>query len=235
MRDRRLRRSTSGSDKRLSSALVPDPSTFASFAVASFLLLVIPGPAVLYIINRAVADGRTISLAAVAGLETGTLVHVVAATLGLSAVLAASATAFTIVKWLGAGYLVVIGIRTMTVRPVALGGTLPRTNVPRAFRQGVVVNTLNPKVALFFVSFLPQFIEPAHGAAWLQSLVLGLTFVAIAVVTDGTYAVAASGVRDLLLRGRTLPFVQRWVAGSIYVGLGVMAATTGHTRPSTSP
>jgi threonine/homoserine/homoserine lactone efflux protein len=213
---------------------VPDPATFGAFAIASLLLLIIPGPAVLYIINRSVADGRTIGLTAVAGLETGTLVHVLAATLGLSAVLAASATAFTVVKWLGAGYLVYVGIRTMTLRPVRLGGMLPPTNAHKAFRQGVVVNTLNPKVALFFLSFLPQFIEPGHGAAWLQSLLLGLTFVAIAFVTDGGYALAASALREVLLRGRSLPFVQRWVAGGIYIGLGIVAATTGHTRTSTT-
>jgi threonine/homoserine/homoserine lactone efflux protein len=98
---------------------------------------------------------------------------------------------------------------------------MPRS---RAFRQGFVVNTLNPKVALFFLSFLPQFIDPDRGAAWLQSLLLGIVFVAIGAVTDSTYAITASSLRAILLKGRALPFVQRWVAGSVFVLLGVMAA-----------
>jgi threonine/homoserine/homoserine lactone efflux protein len=212
---------------------VPDLDTIAAFALASLALLLIPGPAVIYVLNRSVADGRTIGLAAVAGLELGTFVHVLAAALGLSAVLAASATAFTVVKWAGAAYLVWIGVRTMMLRPVRLDGPLPQTTVRRAFGQGVVVNALNPKIALFFLSFLPQFIEPGDGASWLQALVLGLVFVVIALVTDGTYALAASALRNVLVRGRTLPFVQRWVAGVIYIGLGVMAATTGRSVQNT--
>jgi threonine/homoserine/homoserine lactone efflux protein len=149
-------------------------SSLEAFAVASFLLLIIPGPAVIYILNRSVSDGREVALAAVAGLELGNFMHVIAASAGLSAVLAASATAFNAVKWLGAGYLVFIGVRTLVTRPPALTAgsvSMPRS---RAFRQGFVVNTLNPKVALFFLSFLPQFIDTDNGAAWLQSLILGL-------------------------------------------------------------
>lgn len=204
-------------------AVVP-LSSVEAFAVASFLLLIIPGPAVIYILNRSVSDGREVALAAVAGLELGNFMHVIAATVGLSAVLAASATAFNIVKWLGAGYLVFIGVRTLLTRPTALSATTSAMPRSRAFRQGFVVNTLNPKVALFFLSFLPQFIDTDNGAAWLQSLILGLVFIAIGAVTDSTYAIGASSLRTVLLRGRTLPFVQRWVAGSVFVLLGVVAA-----------
>jgi len=205
---------------------VPDLSSVVTFAVASLALLLIPGPAVIYVLNRSVADGREIGFAAVAGLELGNLVHVIAASAGLSAVLATSATAFNTVKWLGAGYLVFVGVRTLLVAPRMVSGDMPTTTRSRAFRQGVIVNTLNPKVALFFLSYLPQFIDADNGAAWSQSLVLGSIFVAIGFVTDGTYAITASALRQVLLSGRTLPFVQRYVAGTVFVALGVMAATT---------
>ncbi len=214
---------------------MPDWSTISAFALASFLLLVIPGPAVIYILNRSVSDGREVGLAAVAGLELGNFVHVVAASAGLSAVLATSATAFNAVKWLGAGYLVFVGVRTLARPAPAIAGDAAATSMHRAFGQGVVVNVLNPKVALFFLSFLPQFIDPDLGRAWLQSLVLGLVFVMIGCVTDSTYSLLASSMRHVLLRGRTLGVVQRWVAGTVFVGLGVMAATTSASHATTRP
>lgn len=202
-----------------------------TFAVASLALLVIPGPAVIYILNRSVADGREVGLAAVAGLELGNLVHVLAASVGLSAVLATSATAFNVVKWLGAGYLIFVGIRTLLVRPTAIEGLSGSMSRRRSFLQGIVVNTLNPKVALFFVSYLPQFIDSDQGAAWSQALVLGVIFVAIGCITDASYALMASAPRTVLVNGRSLPFVQRYVAGSVFVGLGLLAtraSSRGH-------
>ena len=212
---------------------MPDPSTIAAFAVAAVLLLIIPGPAVVYILNRSVSDGRQAGLAAVAGLELGNLVHALAAAAGLSAVLATSAAAFTIVKWLGATYLIVVGIRTL-LRPAPPLATDRATTSPRrAFAQGVVVNILNPKVALFFLSFLPQFIHPDDGGAAMQALVLGLVFVAIGCVTDSAYSLLASSLRDVLLRGRTLPIVRRWVAGTVFIGLGLVAGTASASTSST--
>jgi threonine/homoserine/homoserine lactone efflux protein len=205
---------------------VPDFGSIITFAIASVTLLLIPGPAVIYILNRSVADGREIGLAAVAGLELGNLVHAVAASAGLSAVLATSATAFNTVKWLGAGYLVFVGLRTLIVRPAPVATESSSISRRRTFVQGIVVNTLNPKVALFFLSYLPQFIDPDKGAAWSQALVLGITFVLIGCITDGMYALTASALRAKLLTGRTLPFVQRYVAGTVFIGLGVVAATT---------
>ena len=204
-------------------AVVP-LSSLEAFAAASFLLLIIPGPALIYILNRSVSDGREVALAAVAGLELGNFMHVIAATAGLSAVLAASATAFNIVKWMGAVYLVYVGVRTLLTKPTALSASNTVMTPSKAFRQGFVVNTLNPKVALFFLSFLPQFIDSDNGAAWLQSLVLGLVFVVMACITDSTFAIGASSLRTFLLRGRALPFVQRWMAGSVFILLGVFAA-----------
>lgn len=204
---------------------MPDASTIAAFGLASFLLLIIPGPAVIYILNRSVSDGREVGLAAVAGLELGNLVHALAAAAGLSAVLATSATAFNAVKWLGAGYLVFVGVRTLMQPAPQIETDRATVSVRRAFGQGVVVNILNPKVALFFLSFLPQFIQPADGHAGLQALVLGLVFVLIGCVTDTCYSLLASSLRHVLLRGRTLPIVRRWVAGSVFIGLGLMAST----------
>lgn len=205
---------------------MPDIGSIITFGVASVALLLIPGPAVIYILNRSVSDGREVGLAAVAGLELGNMVHVVAASAGLSAVLATSATAFNTVKWLGAGYLVFVGVRTLLMRPATMSGDSTSVSLKRSFTQGVVVNTLNPKVALFFVSYLPQFIDADKGAAWSQALVLGTVFVLIGCCTDGMYALTASALRNKLLTGRALPIVQRYVAGTVFVALGVMAATT---------
>jgi threonine/homoserine/homoserine lactone efflux protein len=205
---------------------VPGLDAIITFAIASLALLLIPGPAVIYILNRSVSEGREAGLAAVAGLELGNLVHVIAASAGLSAVLATSATAFNVVKWLGAGYLVFVGIRTLLTKPVVIDDDSTSVSRRRSFVQGIVVNILNPKVALFFLSYLPQFIDPDNGAAWSQALVLGAIFVLIGCLTDGTYALTASALRSVLLTGRTLPFVQRYVAGTVFIALGLMATTS---------
>ena len=214
---------------------MPSPSTIAAFAAASLLLLVIPGPAVLYVVNRSVSDGRRAGLAGVAGLSLGNLVHVIAASGGLSAVLATSAAAFNTVKWLGAGYLVFIGVRTLMRPAPTIAAEQPVVSVRRSFSQGVVVNVLNPKVALFFLSFLPQFIRPEVGRPGVQALVLGLVFVAIGFCTDGTYSWVASQLRHVLLRGKALPFVQRWVAGTVFIGLGVVAGTASASHARSVP
>ncbi len=213
---------------------MPALSTIAAFAAASVALLLIPGPAVLYILNRSVTDGRRVGLAAVAGLELGNLVHVLAAAVGLSAVLATSAAAFNTVKWLGVVYLVYVGIRTLLRPPAAITADQVATTPGRAFTQGIVVNILNPKVALFFLSFLPQFIHPADGRAGTQALVLGLVFVTVGCITDSCYSLLASSLRGVLLRGRALPFVRRWVAGVMFIGLGLIAATASASNSSSS-
>jgi len=204
---------------------MPAFDSIVAFAIASLALLVIPGPAVLYVINRSIADGRSIALAGVAGLELGNFVHVIAATIGLSALIAASATAFGVVKWIGAGYLIFIGIRTIVRKPEAFSQEQKSLSRRKSFTQGIIVNTFNPKVALFFLSFLPQFIDEKSGSAALQSLILGTLFVAIGLCTDGMYAILASALRTTLLRGKSLPFIQRYVAGSVFVLLGIVAST----------
>ena len=124
-----------------------------------------------------------------------------------------------------------MGIRTLLRQPTDIENEATTTTLRRSFTQGIIVNTLNPKVALFFVSYLPQFINADKGAAWSQALVLGTIFVLIGCVTDGMYALTASALRAKLLSGRTLPFVQRYVAGSVFIALGLVAATTS---PSSS-
>ena len=203
---------------------MPDLNSLISFAVASVALLVIPGPAVIYIVNRSVADGRQIGLAAVVGLELGTFMHVLAATVGLSAILATSENAFNIVKYLGASYLILIGLRTLTRKPEAISTSASSMTQSQAFRQGFIINTLNPKIALFFLSFLPQFIDPNISSNARQSLILGSVFVLCGFVIDGIYALTASSLREVLVKGKALPFIQQYVAGVVFVLLGAAAA-----------
>ena len=204
---------------------MPEVSALVSFAIASFALLVIPGPAVIYIINRSVASGRSIGLASVLGLELGTFMHVLAATVGLSAVLATSQSAFNVVKYLGASYLVLVGLRTILRQPQTMSATADAMTKIQAFRQGFVINTLNPKIALFFLSFLPQFIDPDKSSNAMQSLMLGAVFVVCGFLTDGIYALTASSLRETLVKGKALPFIQRYLAGVVFILLGVMAAS----------
>jgi threonine/homoserine/homoserine lactone efflux protein len=213
---------------------MPTVPTIFAFAAASLVLLLIPGPAVLYILNRSVSDGRNVGIAAVGGLELGNLVHAIAAAAGLSAVLATSAAAFNTVKWFGVAYLVFVGIRTLMKPAEVIDADQRGVTGRRAFVQGVIVNVLNPKVALFFLSFLPQFIHPADGHAGTQALVLGLVFVLVGCVTDTCYSLLASSLRGVLLRGRALPFVRRYVAGTMFIGLGLVAATASVAGSSSS-
>jgi threonine/homoserine/homoserine lactone efflux protein len=158
--------------------VIVEPGTLAVFALAALAILAVPGPAVIYIVTRSIQQGRSAGLASVLGIHVGTFVHLTAATVGLSAILVSSATAFTVVKVVGALYLIVIGIRTLLGRADPADTDpqrLPRRR-RRDFAEGVVVNVLNPKTALFFLAFLPQFVDPARGQASLQILVLGLTF-----------------------------------------------------------
>ena len=203
---------------------MPDLNSLISFAVASVALLVIPGPAVIYIVNRSVTDGRQIGLAAVVGLELGTFMHVLAATVGLSAILATSENAFNVVKYLGASYLILIGLRTLTRKPEAISTSASSMTQSQAFRQGFIINMLNPKIALFFLSFLPQFIDPNISSNARQSLILGSVFVLCGFVIDGIYALTASSLREVLVKGKALPFIQQYVAGVVFVLLGVAAA-----------
>lgn len=203
---------------------MPDLSTLAIFAAASLALAVVPGPAVLYIVVQSVDQGRSAGLVSALGIGTGGLVHVLAATIGLSSLLASSATAFTIVKYAGAAYLIVLGVRRLLTRerPAEEVIRIPRAR-PRIFRDGVIVNVLNPKTALFFLAFLPQFVEPDAAAAPLQIFALGLLFVAIALCSDSVWALAAGTLGAWLRRSRLYLGVKRWVTGTVFVALGLSA------------
>jgi threonine/homoserine/homoserine lactone efflux protein len=208
------------------------PGTLAVFALAALAILAVPGPAVVYIVTRSIHQGRGAGLASVLGIHVGTLVHLTAATAGLSAVLVSSASAFTIVKLLGALYLVAIGIRTLLGRGEAGAADVQRASRRRRrdFAEGVVVNVLNPKTALFFLAFLPQFVDPSHGHAWQQILALGLTFMVLGLFTDSIWALAAGSAGETLRKSRRWAAVQRYVSGGVFVGLGLATALSGSHR-----
>jgi threonine/homoserine/homoserine lactone efflux protein len=214
--------------------VIVEPEALVVFSLAALAILAVPGPAVLYIVTRSIDQGRGAGLASVLGIHVGTLVHLTAATVGLSAILVSSATAFTIVKVLGALYLIVIGIRTLLGRadPADTDPQRPPRRRRRDFAEGVVVNVLNPKTALFFLAFLPQFVDPALGQASLQILVLGLTFMLLGLVTDSIWALAAGSAGDTLRKSRSWTQVQRYVSGSVFVVLGVVTALTGSHQTS---
>ena len=211
--------------------MMPEPSTLAVFVLAAVALLITPGPAVLYIVARSVEQGRWAGLVSALGVHVGTLVHVAAAALGLSALLVSSALAFDIVKYLGALYLIYLGVRRLLTSDAAAASTAaaPRS-LRRLFTQGIVVNILNPKTALFFLAFLPQFADPARGQLGLQILGLGLIFVALGVVSDGLYAVLAGTAGGWLKQGGRFLRVERYVTGGVFVGLGLTAAFAGNGR-----
>jgi threonine/homoserine/homoserine lactone efflux protein len=204
---------------------VPTASTLAVFCLAALALIVVPGPAVTYIVTQSVDKGRRAGLLSAAGVACGGLVHVTAAAIGLSALLASSAQAFTVVKLAGAVYLIAIGIRRILGRDGDQAAEPVETSRPKVFAQGVVVNVLNPKTALFFLAFLPQFVDPARGSVGLQAAVLGTVFVAMAVLSDCTYALLASALAGRLNRSERARRLRRLVSGGIFVVLGAAAAT----------
>ena len=207
---------------------MPDVSTLMIFIAATLALLLVPGPAVLYIIARGVDQGRMAGLASAVGIATGSLFHVVAAALGLSAILASSALAFSIVKYLGAAYLIFLGIRTLMTRPDIAEPIDRRPRTRRElFTQGVVVQVLNPKIALFFLAFLPQFVDPARGNVTLQTLFFGVLLMLMGLCTDSLYALVSGSAGDWLKRQPAFASAQRYVAGVVFIGLGVTTALTG--------
>ena len=204
---------------------MPDLTMWGFFVAASVVLLLTPGPAVLFIVARSVEQGRAAGLASVLGIHLGTIVHITAAAVGLSALLVSSALAFAIVKYLGAAYLIWIGIRTFMAKdPDPEAPSMPAAPLRRVFRDGFVVNLFNPKTAIFFLAFLPQFVRPERGALHWQILILGLTFMGLGIMSDGMFALAAGTAGDFLRRNRRFLRIQRWFAGTSFIGLGITAA-----------
>ncbi len=203
---------------------MPEPATLALFALSAVVLVAIPGPNLIYIVTRSVDGGRRVGVASALGVEAGTLVHVAAAAAGLSALIASSALAFDLVKLAGAAYLVYLGVRALLTRERAEPAPdeqQPDEPVGRAFVEGALVNVLNPKVSIFFLAFLPQFVDPGLGPATTQVLVLGALFFLIALVLDLLYVLVAGLLSGVLRRGRA----RRYVTGGIYLALAAFAAS----------
>lgn len=200
-------------------------STLPLFITGALILLITPGPAVLYIVTRSIDQGRRAGVVSVLGIQTGTLVHVLAAALGLSWVLASSALAFDIVKYLGAAYLIYLGVKSLLdKKPLVNAGVVERRSLGSIYRQGVIVAVLNPKTTLFFLAFLPQFADPTYGDARIQFLLLGLIFTGLALLTDGTWALLSGTAGNWLKRNQTFLRAQKYVSGTVYIGLGLVAA-----------
>jgi threonine/homoserine/homoserine lactone efflux protein len=210
---------------------MPEPGTFLVFALSALALVLMPGPNVIYIVTRGVDQGRRAGVASALGVETATLVHVAAAAVGVSALLASSAAAFEIVRYAGAAYLAYLGIRTLLSGDGLGSADSPRPDrLARVYTEGFVVNLLNPKVALFFLAFLPQFVDPQAGPAAPQILALGTLLFTIGLTSDVVYALGAGSV-GAWLRGRpALMRRRRWVTGGIYLALAAAAVVAGGRR-----
>ncbi|MEM7171191.1 MAG: LysE family translocator [Pseudomonadota bacterium] len=218
---------------------MPEISSLASFILASLVVLILPGPGVVYVVARSAAQGSAAGLVSAAGLSAGAFLQVLAATAGLSAVLVTSATAFAVVKWIGAGYLIYLGVsailsRTQVKTSNTLSTATPALPWRRLFFDGVVVSFFNPKIALFFLAYLPQFVSAGGASATQQIFVLGCLYAVLAFMTDGSYALIAGRIRLWAagrlggwLGARTWP---RFMIGGLYIGLGVKAALS--ERPS---
>lgn len=210
---------------------MPDANTVLAVALASLILVVMPGPAVIYILTRSVSQGRAAGLASAIGVNLGSTFHVLAAVAGLSLLLASSSYAYSILRWAGVAYLAWIGYQTLTTRDeVFAAPEMQPQSLRRVFTQGVVVNLLNPKVAIFFLAFLPQFVDPKAANPAFQTFVLGMTLVVIGLLSDSVYAIIGGRLGELFRRRPGAARATRLTAGFTYLALAGIAAATG-TRP----
>jgi len=208
--------------------MIPSHSSLALFVSAALLLLVIPGPAVFYILGRSIGQGRGAGFVSALGISVGSLVHTAAAAVGLSALLMSSAIAFGMVKYLGAAYLIYLGVQKLRQdESIEVSDAAPRTKLSRIFAQGVVVNVLNPKAALFFLAFLPQFVDPARGNVASQVLFLGILFALLGLTSDSLWAFFAGTVAHWLRGNARWMRTQRYVSGGMLISLGVATAFAG--------
>lgn len=205
---------------------MPDPSRLWLFVLAAIALTATPGPNVLYIVTRGIGQGRRAAVTSALGVESALFIHVAASALGVSAIVASSAVAFTAIRWIGALYLVGLGIQAWR----SDGLSVTRQELPargrHLFRQGFVVSLLNVKVALFFLAFLPQFVDPSAPVR-PQLLLLGGLFVLSAAVTDLVYALTSGSLGRWLRDRPAFARFQGRVSGTVYIGLGLSAAVTG--------
>lgn len=208
-----------------------DPSSLLIFMTAAIALLIVPGPAVTFIVARTVEHGRFAGIVSVLGIMSASLVHITLAALGLSALLLQSVVAFSIVKYIGAGYLVYLGIRALGGEVSAVDTQIIKAAPPtKIYRQGFIVNLFNPKSALFLFAFLPQFIDPQGANPSLQIIGLGLIFLTLAFLSDSTYVLVASAVRNVLMGSERIARFQKNFAGVIYILLGITTAVTGQRQ-----
>lgn len=203
-----------------------DQPTLITYVAIVLGFVFIPGPATLLTVARATTSGTRVGIATGAGITVGDIVHTLLAIVGVSAIIATSAVLFSIIKYLGAAYLVYLGIKAIIEKsPTSLGGKgqLPIT-APQAFRQAVLAELLNPKTALFFLAFLPQFVKPENGAVIIQLSILGVLFAFIGLFSTVVFAVSAGSLGNFLRRN---PKVLKWqgkIVGSIYCTLGIRIA-----------
>lgn len=208
-----------------------DTTSLIIFMTAALALLLSPGPAVLFIIARSLEQGRMAGIISTLGIALASLVHALFAAVGLSALLVQSALAFSIIKYLGAAYLIYLGIRTLLTKakPHSLQ-EVKKVPVLKLFRQGFIVNLFNPKTTLFFLAFLPQFVDPTRGSALLQIFILGLIFTTMAVISDSLYAIVAGTAKEWLSGSLRAARAQKYIAGIIYIALGITTALSGSNR-----
>jgi threonine/homoserine/homoserine lactone efflux protein len=210
---------------------MPSPTTYGLFIVTALALLAIPGPAVLYVVSRSIDQGRSAGIASVAGITTGTVVHVTLAAVGLSSLVLASKVAFDGVRYAGAVYLILLGLRRLITRRADDG---VETAAPRTRRdlytQGIVVNLTNPKTIVFIFAFIPQFVDVNAGHVWLQIIALGVTFATLGFLSDSCYAFVAGSIADRLRGTPVIARIERWFGGTVLIGLGVAAALVAPHR-----
>jgi threonine/homoserine/homoserine lactone efflux protein len=211
--------------------MVPSHSSLLLFVSAALVLLAIPGPAVFYVTSRSIGQGRSAGLVSALGIGVGTLFHVAAAALGLSALLMSSAIAFSVVKYLGAAYLIYLGFQKIVREESFISSEQSaKIQLRRIFAQGIVVNVLNPKTALFFFAFLPQFVDVSRGRVAGQILFLGLLFAVMGVLSDSLWALFAGTLGHALKRNRRWTQTQRYVSGGMLISLGLANAFAGSTN-----
>ena len=210
---------------------MPD-TNLALFVAASLVVIVAPGPDNVYVLTRGTAQGRKVALASAWGMCSGLLFHTTLAAVGLSTILARSAVALSVVKYIGAAYLVYLGVKALLSREEfsTEGERLSAVNLRNFFLQGLTMNLLNPKVAVFFMAFLPQFVSPSVGTAGgvaLRLVALGLVFALLSVVIFSAIALFSGAVGDRLSRNSRFPTALQWSTGFVLVGLGVRLALSG--------
>lgn len=205
--------------------MLPEPGALALFMLATLALNVTPGPDMLYVVASSAGQGRRAGVISALGIGTGTLVHISAAALGLSALLMSSAVAFDAVRFAGAAYLLYVGLRTITGRTAPLhAGQVRPAPLGRVFRRGMITNVLNPKVALFFLAFIPQFVDPTRGPVAWQFAALGGMFDASGTVVNTLVGLVAGSATAWLARSPRASRTQQWLTGSVFVALGARLA-----------